>query len=197
MHTLDGVTADPKPAHGTVVGGAGYPITLIYRPDACFSGTDHFGYQDLIAAEEGTVTVTVRFLDCEVSITRSNLDCTSRSVSYTATSPYSAPLAVTWASSRHSGAVSSGTIPAKGKAKLATFALGAGSSPDRITFRIAGTTRTLFTYDASCLAVVAAAQAGPVLASTGSPVRMAAVLSGLLLMLGAGLLVAGRRHNSL
>lgn len=196
LQTLGGVTADPKPAHGTVVRSGGYPSVLIYRPDPCFSGTDHFGYQDLVAAEEGTVTVTVRFVDCEVSIKRTNLDCAGRSVSYTATSPYSMPLAVTWTSSRHPGAVSSGTIPAKGKTTLVTFALGAGSSADRITFRVVGTTRTLFTDDASCPAVVAAAQIGPVLASTGSPIRTIAVLSGLLLMLGTGLLVTVRRRNS-
>jgi len=85
---------DPKPQHGTAVVVGKGPQDIRYTPDPCFAGTDRFGYDDFVLADQGTVTVHVKPGACKVTVRRTATDCAKRRVIESATNPYSLPVTV-------------------------------------------------------------------------------------------------------
>jgi hypothetical protein len=195
LNTMGGLRAAPSPSHGRVEFSANHSGTLTYTPDPCFAGVDRFGYTDFITSEEGTVTVTVQVGTCRLTVMRSALDCTSRTVSYKASNPYALPARMVWNGDRsaHNGAA---VVAAHASVSLVTLNYGSGSRPDRVTFRVGETSQILLADHISfpCPAVLDSAVPG--LGATGVPTRPLISTAGCLLLAGTVLLIASRRRNA-
>lgn len=183
--------AAPAPQHGVVTPDA-FHSRMIYRPDPCFAGTDSFGYSDGPGHERGTVTVTVRPGSCGVRVVRQASDCASRTVTYQAHNPYAVPARIKVAGpGDHLTQV---VVPAT-SSKTWTAHVAAGD-PAPVTFDLPAANRHLLTDDGalSCPRAVAGSGTGGGggLAATGSSAAEPAAFGGAgLVVLGAGLLLAG------
>lgn len=195
LQGVDNLPVAPFAAHGVITN---YPDEdkTYYTPDPCFSGRDHFGYDEFLDDVDGTVTVTVVPGACGVVVLH-GVDCATGSVIYAAMNPYTLPAKVSW-SGKATGSVS---VPA---GKTVTLLKSSTGGAGRLSFRLPEANQTLLVDDVSSLCPRSQADAhshadalsqAEALASTGSSTGAIGVTAGLLLFAGLGLVVTGRRRR--
>lgn len=192
---------DPKPQHGSLESQE-REHSLRYTPEPCFSGTDRFGFNDPISETHGVITVHVQPGPCRVTVKRSALDCGQRSATYTAANPYTLPATVEVRQPGSGGPKTVTVPPHSTKAVLAARLDPPGAGSETFTFRLVESGATLHTDTVHCAASASPGsrptpESSAGLAATGSSTAEPAAFGGAgLVMLGAGLLVAGRRRRT-
>jgi hypothetical protein len=187
----------PKPRHGTVTATSTHTgEALRYTPDPCFSGVDKFGYNDFIAAAQGVVTVKVLPGACNVKVRRSATDCAGRSVTYSATNPYSVPATIQAVAKNAPGGTEEFVVRAHSTKdiRMVHFDLRHAES-QTFTFSLVDPVRKLFADQVSFPCPVPSTSSGPSIANTGSPVSRQLGLGVAALVLGLGLSIAGTRRR--
>lgn len=203
------VAAPPAPQHGTVVRAGENFDSLRYTPDPCFSGTDSFGWEDVIVAAKGTVAVHVLAGPCNVTVRRSATDCVHREVQYTASNPYVLPARIVAQGSSGPSDTEQFTVPAHTTTVIWRVSFDP-HHPDseRFTFSLADPSVHLFTDSVAfpCPASAAApsssatpappaAPAPASLAGTGTAAALPIGVGIGALACGAGLTILGARRR--
>jgi hypothetical protein len=198
------VAAPPAPQHGTVVRSGKNFDSLRYTPDPCFSGIDSFGWEDIIVAARGTVTVHVLPGPCNVTVRRSATDCAHREVQYTASNPYTLPARIVVQGSSGPSDTEHFTVPAHTTTVIWRVSFDPHrADSERFTFSLGDPAVHLFTDSVAfpCPASApppssSAAPAAPAsLAGTGTATALPLGVGIGALACGAGLTILGARRR--
>jgi hypothetical protein len=189
----------PKPRHGTVTRTSTHTgDALRYTPDPCFSGVDKFGYNDVIGATQGVVTVKVLPGACNVTVRRSATDCGARSVTYSATNPYSLPATIQVVAKNAPGGTEEFVVPAHSTKDIRTVHFDVHHADSQIfTFSLVDPVRKLFADQVVFPCPVSSTSSGglPAIANTGSPVSEQLSVGVAALVVGLSLSIAGTRRR--
>ena len=176
----------PRARHGVVItetrpGG----VLLRYTPDPCFAGTDSFGYNDFIAAVQGVITVTVLPGACGITVHRSATNCTTNTVSYRASNPYSLPAHLIESNSATPSASKDLVLPAHHTMVISTVTPAQPTTHAQVSFTVRDTTHTVLTDEITFPCPPPASPSQSPLAATGAAPTQLAMFGAAAIAIGA------------
>ncbi len=170
-------------------------MLLRYSPDPCFAGTDSFGYNDFIQAVQGVITVTVLPGACRIAVHRSATNCTTNTVSYTASNPYSLPAHLIESHSATPGASRDLVLPAHRTMVISTVTLAQPTTHAQVSFAVRDTTHTVLTDEITFPCPPPASPSQSPLAATGAAPTQLAAFGAAAIAIGAILTWIVRPHR--